>query len=150
MEEKLLKINIPNNIPISSYLDRKSELISLYDPNSYGSSSLYDSNQSITSSNKDEDKDEDKEDDKDEDKEDENKDDKKYNDIISSSYKSRLSFYSTRSSLPSITNKINDTNKSNDIYERQKYIEFMIKQNTYLNNAKYQKIFNQIIFNFKL
>lgn len=58
------------------------------------------------------------------------------NDIISPSYNSRLS-------------KITNIGK-NSIYERFEYIEFITKQNTYLNNKKYQILFNQIIFNFKL
>ena len=40
--------------------------------------------------------------------------------------------------------------QSNDIYERKKYIQFIIDQNTYLNNTKYQKKFNKIIFNFNI
>jgi hypothetical protein len=58
------------------------------------------------------------------------------NDIISPSYDSRLSKMTS--------------NGKNSIYERHEYIEFITKQNTYLNNKKYQIIFNQIIFNFKL
>ena len=112
-------IKIVNNILSNSFINKKSELLSFYDPNSYSSSSLNISNSSnnsdssISSFNHDD-------------------------DIISSSYESRLS---------KITN---NTIKSNDIYERQNYVEFIIKQNTYLNNTKYQKLFNQIIFNFKL
>ena len=38
----------------------------------------------------------------------------------------------------------------NDIYRRDKYMQFIVDQNTYLHNLKYQIEFNKIIFNFKL
>lgn len=94
--------------------NKKSDLISYYEPNSYNCSfSSLESNSSICSNSI-----------------------KFENDIISPSYDSRLS-------------KMTSIDK-NSIYERHEYIEFITKQNTYLNNKKYQIIFNQIIFNFKL
>ena len=63
-----------------------------------------------------------------------------YDDIINNSYIPRLSIISN--------NTINI--QSNDIYERKKFIQFIIDQNTYLNNTKYQKVFNEIIFNFNI
>jgi len=112
---------IINNIPCNSFTGRPSELISFYDPNSYTSSlQSYINDADVDSDSG------------------SISSIKFEDDIVSSTYYPRLSEIS------------NNTIKLNDLYEREKYISFIVKQNTYLNNTQYQKIFNQIIFNFKI
>lgn len=134
MNSNIYGVNIPIsniynlNLPSNSFLNDRAESISFFDPNSLSISSDgldNDIDDNISSSI----------------------DDNISDDIISPQNKYRLSLLSTFSRY---TNNTNNTIKLNDIYERKKYIDFMIKQNTYLNNAKYQYSFNQIIFNFKL
>jgi len=126
MNSNIYGVNIPIsniynlNLPSNSFLNDRAESISFFDPNSLSISS-----DDIDSNTND-------------------IDDNISDDVISPQNKYRLSLLST------FSRNTNNTIKLNDIYERQKYIDFMIKQNTYLNNAKYQYLFNQIIFNFKL
>lgn len=142
MNSNIYGVNIPIsniynlNLPSNSFLNDRAESISFFDPNSLSiSSDDIDSNTNDLNDNISNDID---------DNISSSIDDNISDDVISPQNKYRLSLLST------FSRNTNNTIKLNDIYERQKYIDFMIKQNTYLNNAKYQYLFNQIIFNFKL
>jgi len=130
-----------NQIKPNSY--KNLELMSFYDPNSY-SSSIYNEgiNRRVSISSL---------------SDDSLSDSLSDDDIVSSSYKNQQSRQSILYKLNNITTdntssiiKSDVSFKSNDIYERDNYISFIIQQNTYLNNTKYQKKFNELIFNFKL